>query len=237
MSQTTKATIDNMYINMKELFIQPAMKTGIYKVFDEKPNKFIKKTRRHGRQSWYNNECDVLRKKCMSMKKSLNVECPSGTHLHLFHEHVRKYKKLVLKTKKKYTKKFHTDIRSLKSRNPREFWKIISAESSNKSSYSKIMFSEFVDHFREINEDPLFNGATSQSHESMSELSTNDAINHEFTIMEIKSAIKLLKNNKASGADRIINEFFKHCHGDCLQIITDFFNIVLNTGYVPTEWC
>ena len=85
------------------------------------------------------------------------------------------------------------------------------------------MFSEFVDHFREINEDPLFDGATSQSHEQRSDLSTNDTINHEFTITEIKSAIKLLKNNKASGADRIINEFFKHCHRDCLQIITDFF--------------
>ena len=46
-----------------------------------------------------------------------------------------------------------------------------------------------------------------------------------------------MKNNKASGADNVINEFFKHCHSDCLLIITDFFNIVLNTGYVPTEWC
>ena len=141
----------------------------------------------------------------MSLKKSLNVDSSSGTHLQLFHEHVKKYKKLVLKTKKKYTKKFHSEIRNLKSRNPREFWKIISSESNNNSQSSKILFSEFVDHFREINEDPLFNGATSQS---MSELSTNDAINHQFTIMEIKSAIKRLKNSKASGADSIINEFF-----------------------------
>ena len=63
MSQFTQAIIDNMYIDMKELFIQPARKTGIYKVFDEKPNKFIKKTRSHGRQSWFNNECDALRRK------------------------------------------------------------------------------------------------------------------------------------------------------------------------------
>ena len=237
MCKVTQDIIDNMYIDMKELFIQPAKKTGIYKVFDKKPNTFIKKTRRHGKQSWYNNECDALRRKCMSMKKSLKVESSSSKDLQLFHEHVNKYKKLVVKTKKKYSKKFHTEIRNLKSRNPREFWKIISSESNNKSEASKIMFSEFVDHFREINKDPLFNGATPQSHESMSELSTNDTINHQFTIMEIKSAIKRLKNSKTSGADSIINEFFQHCHRDCLQIITDFFNIVLNTGYVPTEWC
>ena len=43
MSQVTQDIIDNMYIDMKELFIQPAKKTGIYKVFDEKPSTFIKK--------------------------------------------------------------------------------------------------------------------------------------------------------------------------------------------------
>ena len=54
---------------------------------------------------------------------------------------------------------------------------------------------------------------------------------------EITAAIKLLKNNKACGVDNVINDFFKYCNNDCLELIVDFFNIVLNTGYVPTEWC
>ena len=45
------------------------------------------------------------------------------------------------------------------------------------------------------------------------------------------------KNNKSPGADYMINEFFKHCHIDCINIIVDVFNIVLYTGLVPTEWC
>ena len=236
MSQVTQDVIDNMYICMKELFIQPAKKTGIYKEIEKKSSKFVKKTRRHGRKSWYNNECDVLRKKCMSMKNSLKNEHASGTHEQLFHEHIRKYKKLVVKTKKKYAKKFHSEIRSLKSHNPREFWEIISTESTNSSGSSKIIFAEFVDHFREINNDPLFNDVTSPPREISSDVSTNDAINHDFTIIEIKAAIKRLKLNKSSGVDNMINESFRHCHSDCLQIITDFFNIVLNTGYIPTEW-
>ena len=40
-----------------------------------------------------------------------------------------------------------------------------------------------------------------------------------------------------SGVDNIIKEFFKYCHHDCIQIIVDFLNIVLNTGFIPTEWC
>ena len=45
------------------------------------------------------------------------------------------------------------------------------------------------------------------------------------------------KNNKSPSADYMINKFFKHCHIDCIHIIVDFFNIVLYTGLVPTEWC
>ena len=58
-----------------------------------------------------------------------------------------------------------------------------------------------------------------------------------FTLDEIRYSIKKLKNNKASGADKVINEFFKFCHVNCMQLIVDFFNIVLNTGCVPTDWC
>ena len=83
----------------------------------------------------------------------------------------------------------------------------------------------------------MFNDITPRSHDNSFQVSTNDAINQQFSIMEIKYEIKQLKTNKASGTDSIINEFFKNCHIDCLQIITDFFNIVLNTGNVPTEWC
>ena len=46
-----------------------------------------------------------------------------------------------------------------------------------------------------------------------------------------------MKNNKACGVDIVINEFFKYCHNDCLELIVAFFNIVLSTGYVPTDWC
>ena len=47
----------------------------------------------------------------------------------------------------------------------------------------------------------------------------------------------MLKNIKLPGADYMINEFFKHCHIDCINIIVDFLNIVLYTGLVPTELC
>ena len=50
-----------------------------------------------------------------------------------------------------------------------------------------------------------FSGYNPQSNTSL--VPENDVINHPFTLLEIKAAIKLLKNNKACGVDNEINEF------------------------------
>ena len=82
----------------------------------------------------------------------------------------------------------------------------------------------------------MFTGAVPQLVDT-STFPEYNVINQPFTMPEITAEIKLLKNNKACGVDNVINEFFKYCNNDCLELIVDFFNIVLNTGYVPAEWC
>ena len=71
----------------------------------------------------------------------------------------------------------------------------------------------------------------------MSQTTNNDIINQSFTTVEIKSVNKMSKNNKSPSTDYMINDLFKHCHIDCITSIVIFFNIVLCTGLVPTEWC
>ena len=55
--------------------------------------------------------------------------------------------------------------------------------------------------------------------------------------MNSKLGIKLFKENKTGGAVNTINEFFKHCHIDCINIIVDVVNIVQYTGLVYTKKC
>ena len=79
----------------------------------------------------------------MSIKNLLKPENASDQQYQIFH-----------KTKKKYTIKFQSEIRNLKTTNPKEFWKIIKTEYNYKLRESSlIIFTEFVDHFREINTD------------------------------------------------------------------------------------
>ena len=92
----------------------------------------------------------------MTIKNSLKHVC--DPQYQLFHEHVE-HDKVVSKTEKFYTRKFHSDNRKLKTKNPREFWKVIKTKTNTKQSqFNVTLFVEFVDHFRELESDPLCSG-------------------------------------------------------------------------------
>ena len=49
-------------------------------------------------------------------------------------------------------------------------------------------------------------------------------------------AIRLLKNNKSSGGDHILNEYIKHSHDYFIYSIVDFFYLLLMSGFTPLAW-
>ena len=65
---------------------------------------------------------------------------------------------------------------------------------------------------------------------------TND-INEPFTISEVKEICNTLKNNKACCKDLILNDFLKNSPHECHELITNYFNAILDTGCVPDDWC
>ena len=152
-------------------------------------------SRRHGKKVWFNRECELLRKECMTIKNSLKHVY--NLQYQLFHEHVKQYKNVVSKTKKIYTRKFHSDFRKLKTKNPREFWNVIKTETNNKQSqFNDTIFVEFVDHFRELNSDPLFSGTVPLLYDPAI-TQENEAINRPFSLEEVKLAIRKFKKKKS----------------------------------------
>ena len=65
---------------------------------------------------------------------------------------------------------------------------------------------------------------------------TNDIINGPFTYDEIKKHTNALKKNKSPGVDYILNEFIKYCPENLIYVIVNLFNIVLESGVIPSEW-
>ena len=59
----------------------------------------------------------------------------------------------------------------------------------------------------------------------------------DVTLLELKSTIKELKTNKASGCDQIINDFLINANDMTSIIILRLCNVILKSGIVPDDWC
>ena len=68
-------------------------------------------------------------------------------------------------------------------------------------------------------------------------LEDNDDINFDFTLEEINDLVDDLKNNKANGIDNVINEFIKYSPKELRNVLVILFNIILNSGIIPSDWC
>ena len=101
-----------------------------------------------------------------------------------------------------------------------------------------ILLPEFRDHFMNLSwsDDAEKTNTAAFDPRSISH-SLNEEINKVFSVVEVNNVIKKLKNSKACGIDSVINEFLKNSPQEMLQVLVKFFNIVLDSGIVPTDWC
>ena len=58
-----------------------------------------------------------------------------------------------------------------------------------------------------------------------------------FEYDEILKRIKKLKNNKSAGIDHIKNEFLRKSSSVHIEFYCRFFNLILETGFIPDVWC
>ena len=92
----------------------------------------------------------------------------------------------------------------------------------------------FRDHFMKLNKcdaaSPLQEISGSNGNMDIAEF------DEPFVEDEVVAQIKKLKNNKSPGIDMLINECFKHSKSILIKVITKFFNVILWSGKVPTDW-
>ena len=72
--------------------------------------------------------------------------------------------------------------------------------------------------------------------EQLQKQSPTPSMTSEFSIHELKCAIRQLKNKKAPGKDDISNEMIRHLGSLAKQKLLDIYNHSWNTGTFPTSW-
>ncbi len=150
----------------------------------------------------------------------------------------RIYKKSLRKEYALYHKELNNKLKSLRSLNPKQYWRLLNSNYSKKND-SKLNFDDLSKHFENINKDaPILECTENELLNEASDTNHNNAskMNSLFNEDEISDCIKNLKNNKAYGEDFIINEYIKATKDLMLPVYVKLFNVVLDTGVIPSDW-
>ena len=181
------------------------------------------------KQPWFNQNCHKVRKKFRNAKNNYIRRKTSSNKMKMVRSG-RNYKLYLKRCRYNYYKNLGLKLRDLKSKNSKQFWKII--DNKNNSNNVNANFDDLFEHFKNLN-------ATDPDESSLpnTQSNSNSIINNDFTEDEICNGIKKLKCNKACGIDNIANEFIIDSCNMIAPTITKLFNIILETGLIPQKWC
>ena len=134
----------------------------------------------------------------------------------------------------RHNKNNEEKLRNMHRKQPKDYWKLLNSI-KNKNAKETPSINTFYDHFQECNLPDDDSEDTFVSNNI--DMSTNNAfLNSPITASEIEKCISLLKSSKSPGIDNILNEYIKSTKHILTPIYVQLFNIVLNTGIIPTAW-
>ena len=146
----------------------------------------------------------------------------------------KKYKKKLIFFIRKHNKDTQNKLRKLKSKSPKQFWKILNSLENNKEN-KDISINDLYTLFQDIKS---HNDSPDPDDKNINLLidNDNDISNSHITEIEILKCIKNLKNNEACSNDGIINEYIKATAHEMMRLYVAFFNLIFDTGVLPDSW-
>ena len=215
-------SLNDITDSIADIFTRAALKS-----LKQKKQPFQK---RNFDKPWFGLACKIARKKyhralnIYTITKSYQAKCKLNHESKQYKQTMNKYIKMykIDKTKK---------LRNMQTKNPKEYWKYLKSLKT-KNYNSQPSLNEFYDYFKTINK------TNEPQHEAFNINVENDenTLNRKITSDEISQSIKNLKNGKASGEDKIINEYIKSTKELFLPTYEKLFNSVFDSGFIPNSW-
>ncbi len=222
--------VNQLVEHVCKIFVDCADKCGMVKVCF--PNHCeTRQPKKSKKFKWFNEECKNARTEYEVSKHRYHA-LKNENNLTNMKNKSKLYKMAINRAKQADERAFAENLRRLQSNDPKKFWSLINERSGPDKLQEAPSIQEFFTHFAALyhtDEDVSFDDSV------LGELE-NSGVNEPFTTREVLKGIKALKNNKAPGGDNITNEMLKNVPFNVLNIITGIFNIILDTGNVPTSW-
>ena len=225
--ETSLESVEQLVEKVNNILLKSANESGMIKKIQPK-----KKDKKKSCKPWFNENCIEKRREFFTAKKRYHQNKTIERQNDLKRAS-KAYKKELNKQYRIYHKNLHHKLRTLKSSNSKTYWKILNGGSESREEIRNLNLELFTDHFKSLNsnqDDEDFN----IDYENINE--NNTILNRSFTEEEVLTSIKSLKNNKACGEDNILNEFLKAAASKLLSTYTKLFNIILESGMVPSMW-
>lgn len=116
------------------------------------------------------------------------------------------YKKLIHKRKREYERYEGNNINFICKHNPKLFFKLFTKRKSKGSNYN-ISMTEFMDHFKKLNEPHGVLDDNDQEY-NINANAIYEELDRYIELSEVINAIHKLNCNKSNAEDCLINEFF-----------------------------
>ena len=209
--------IENFVKTTNQILNKAKQKTFIPKKIFSK--KVVNKKR------WYDQELTTAKNRFNTVRKKKNK---SATRI------VSKHYKSLLKSKfKNYFEKRDKKLKETKVNNPRLYWDMIQGKAKGNRT-GDLSAEEFGFFFKNLN--VQIEGDISKISFSSENKNPFEELNAPFSELELKNALKNLKNNKSNGPDDLLNEQIKISFSKMKDTFLKLFNIILDTGCFPELW-
>lgn len=186
------------------------------------------------KKNWMDRECWELRRELKSMARKIHTQPEIKGQFILLK---RQYKKLCKHKAWKCRNEFLNKLENLdESKDTRGFWrefKKLGLQQNDNNINSEM----WVNHFTNLcNNKESIEGLQDLPDPELLFHDTKTILDYEISELEIRRAIKRLKNGKAVGPDLIQNEMIKYGHEALSPVIKKLFNLILEHGIFPDSW-
>jgi len=183
--------------------------------------------KRFKKSPWFDKECFIARKfvfdKLNLFRKNHSDSCAIE-----FHAERKRYQTLCKSKKKSFNDSILADFGNITD--SKVFWDSVRKIKNLGNCVSDaVQLDEWFYYFEKLLNPS--NGFT--TFVTVSNYCIDDFLDRDFNIVDLKSAIKCLKLNKAPGLDGIPNEFFKFLNDTNLEYILNLFNEIYNKCEIP----
>jgi rubrerythrin len=199
------------------------------------------------KKKWHNPNVELIKKDIISIGKNIR-RYPNDPFLRAkYIAKKNEYHKLVKKINRKQKQEIMDRIANMEDKNPKEFWKLVYKLKDSQNKDEDIDPMTLFQHFQELNNkdslnkqqfDKSFENKIKRKLESLwNEQKSNPILDKPIDKIELTKNIQHLANNKAGGLDQMSNEMFKYGIDALSKPILKLFNLVLESGVFPKDWC